>query len=502
MRLHQPLTVLRQLKVIPLYAHFSPNGRQLVVVDESDVAHVWDAQTGAIQTKVMTHCPNCIIQDAQFSPDGRQLLTSAEDRRLRKWDPANGEPIGQAWLLPRTAQRFRYRSDGEQVATASHDGIVRILDAETGMIVFELPHPASVQSVEWSGDGTRLVTACADGTARIWDATTGQPMGPPLQHDAAVVWAEFDRSMQCVATASQDKTVRVWWVATGQMRMPPLMHGDILNSNQAVRFSPDGTRIATSAGNAVQVWNATTGHPVTRPLRHGGMVRSIEFSPDGHKLLTASEDGMARLWDPESGHLVSDPLHHGGRVTSAEFSPDGQWVVTCSADMAVRIWEVSSAPLPIPEWLPSLAEAVAALRVDDQDASDAVPVEALWQLRQSLENCNGSSYYDRWARWFFADGAGRAISPLSPTTMAQYVERRLENNTRESLREATLLNTTNALAFARLADNLSQAQKSGPHRAPAMPKDAEWFSRYATNLAPNNPEILNLRKVVLERVSP
>lgn len=84
--------------------------------------------------------------------------------------------------------------------------------------------------------------------------------------------------------------------------------------------------------------------------------------------------------------------------------------------------------------------------------------------------------------------------------MPEYVQSRIEDNTRERLREATLLSATNALTFARLAENLSAVQRSGPHKARAIPEDAEWFSRYATNLAPNGMEILRIRASVVEKL--
>ena len=282
------------------------------------------------------------------------------------------------------------------------------------------------------------------------------------------------------------------------MLTPPLVHADPLHYRDSITFSPDGSRLATAAGSSAQVWNAATGRAVTTPLRHGGLVRAVQFSPDGRKLLSASEDGIARLWDPETGHPVSEPMRHGARVTNAEFSPDGSQVVTFSSDKAVRIWEITQAPLPVPDWLPALAEAVASQHINDQDVSEVLPVEVLYRLRQTLSANTTSDYYGRWARWFFADSATRTISPSSNVTVPEYVNRRIEENTRESLQEATLLSSTNALAFARLAQQLvATNQAMGAETL----KDAEWFSRYATNLAPTDPEIRLIRESIAQRVA-
>jgi dipeptidyl aminopeptidase/acylaminoacyl peptidase len=353
-------------------------------------------------------------------------------------------------------------------------------------------------AVEFSPNGKMIATSCPGGTVQVWDAATGRPLGKPLKHGDDVFWLAFDRTGQRLATASKDKTARIWSVRTGQMLTPPLVHADPLYDKNSVTFSPDGARLATAAGSSAQVWDTRTGHAVTTPLRHGGWVRAVQFSPDGRQLLSASDDGTARLWDPETGHPVSEPMRHGARVTNAEFSPDGSHVVTFSSDKAVRIWEVTQAPLPVPSWLPALAEAVAGQHINEKDVAEVLPVELLYQLRQTLSANTASDYYGRWARWFFADSATRTISPSSNVTVPEYVRRRIEENTRESLQEATLLSSTNAMAFARLAQQL--VAPSHVVRTEAW-NDADWFSRYATNLAPADPEIRQIRESIVQRLA-
>jgi len=358
---------------------------------------------------------------------------------------------------------------------------------------------AAAGTIEFSPNGKMIATSSPGATVQILDAATGRPVGKPLQHADDVFWLVFDRAGQRLATASKDKTARIWSVQTGQMLTPSLVHADPFYYQNAVTFSSDGSRLATAAGSSAQVWDSTSGRAVTAPLRHGGLVRAVQFSPDGRKLLSASDDGTVRLWDPETGHLISEPMRHGARVMDAQFSPDGSQVVTFSSDKAVRIWEVTQAPLPVPDWLPALAEAVAGQHINDKDVAEVVPVEDLYRLRQKLSANTASDYYGRWARWFFADSATRTISPSSDVTVPEYVKRRIDENTRESLQEATLLSSTNALAFARLAQQLVAPNQTVK---PDAWKDAEWFSRYATDLAPTDPEIRRIRESIAQRIPP
>ena len=75
-------------------------------------------------------------------------------------------------------------------------------------------------------------------------------------------------------------------------------------------FSPDGHRLATaSKDGTVRVWNPDTGQPVGAPLTgHTSTVSGVAFSPDGHRLATASYDRTVRLWNPDTGQPLGDPL--------------------------------------------------------------------------------------------------------------------------------------------------------------------------------------------------
>lgn len=85
-------------------------------------------------------------------------------------------------------------------------------------------------------------------------------------------------------------------------------------------------------------------------LSHAGPVNSIEFSPDGRLLLSASDDGAARLWDAAEGVVAVPPLNHGARVYQACFSPDGRRVLTLGEDGRARLWEAESGRSSPSDW--------------------------------------------------------------------------------------------------------------------------------------------------------
>jgi len=127
----------------------------------------------------------------------------------------------------------------------------------------------------------------------------------------------------------------------------PLRHGDAVNS---ASFSPDGTRIVTASDDkTARLWDAHTGKPIGQPMRHGDKVKTAFFSPDGNRVITASWDRTARLWDGHTGKQIGKPLRNieavglaawnaSGAINSASFSADGARLLTV-AYSSVQVWD-------------------------------------------------------------------------------------------------------------------------------------------------------------------
>jgi hypothetical protein len=108
-----------------------------------------------------------------------------------------------------------------------------------------------------------------------------------------------------------------------------------------------------------------------------------------------------------------------------------------------------------------------------------------------------TNFYTRWAKWFFADPSTRTISPDASITVPEYVQRRIQENTLASLQEAVHRSPNNALAYARLAKQVrAQNDKDNPRRA----GEADFFSRYAIKLAPQDPEVAKIRAEIAAQI--
>jgi WD40 repeat protein len=114
-----------------------------------------------------------------------------------------------------------------------------------------------------------------------------------------------------------------------------------------VDMDPAGTRLLTRTadrpgkrGHSAYVWDFAAGKLAAPPLAHAGPVRHAGFSPDGSRVLTASEDHTAALWDAATGKRLR-VLTHDAPVVAAAFAPDGKAVAT-AAGKRVTLWDVAT----------------------------------------------------------------------------------------------------------------------------------------------------------------
>jgi WD40 repeat protein len=126
----------------------------------------------------------------------------------------------------------------------------------------------------------------------------------------------------------------------------------------SVDFSPDGSRVVTGVGqrlsdiafdDTVSLWNLADG---VRAAQFGGegedvngcanFRNTVAYSPNGDLFAASSHDFTVALHRADTGEIVTTLPAHVSTVLDLEFSPTGDRLVTSSDDGAVRIWNVET----------------------------------------------------------------------------------------------------------------------------------------------------------------
>jgi WD40 repeat protein/DNA-binding winged helix-turn-helix (wHTH) protein len=104
-------------------------------------------------------------------------------------------------------------------------------------------------------------------------------------------------------------------------------------------FSPDGQRVLTASDDhTARVWSSKTGRLLTTLLGHTDKIIYAEFSADSKRIVTASFDHTGRVWNAGDGTLVAILQGHTDKLMRAHFSPDGERIATASWDHTARVW--------------------------------------------------------------------------------------------------------------------------------------------------------------------
>jgi hypothetical protein len=228
--------------------------------------------------------------------------------------------------------------DGQTLASALEDNIVRLWQVANGQLLRALKHTDRVSSIAFSPDGQILASGLRDGTVWLWQVSEGLLLRTLEGHAGSVLNVAFSPDSKLLASGSWDRTVQLWWIPSGALLRTLEEHTDWVNS---VAFSPDGQTLASgSEDNTVRLWRVADGRLLLTLEGHANGVLSVAFSPDGQILASGSKDGTVRLWRVWDGTLLRTLERHTASVVSVAFSPDGTLLVSGSWDGTVRLWGV------------------------------------------------------------------------------------------------------------------------------------------------------------------
>ena len=326
------------------------------------------------------------IGTIRFSPDGTQLVVG---NTIGVWiyDVATGNEIS---LFPGRSNRIAYAPDGRFIATNGGDPITSFGGSplEKGAMLWdtstrsEVPLQDALPAaaiLRFSNDSSTLVSlSLSRDTIYRVDVETGETTTTKMAERPGYKHLEnYALTEDKIAIGNRDGKLEVWNTKTGKklatlrelghdVRMPNYF----VEKNRALslKFSPDGTRLATgNLDTTVQLWDTTTGEElivfqkpiedniwrlsrqngktvVENPMKNerNGRPRALAFSPDGSLLACGSEDGTVKLWNSVTGKLIATFTGHLSTVHQLTFSPDGNTLASGSADGTVRFWNIKN----------------------------------------------------------------------------------------------------------------------------------------------------------------
>ncbi len=295
-----------------------------------------------------------LVAGVAFFPTGDKIATSGYDATYRIWDAKTGKQLDERSTGTKESQvggPVAVSPDGKRIAARYF-----VAEADTGKFLFGLEgHTGRITKIAYSTDGKRILTASHDGTVRVWDAEgkelqrfdahMGQKVavtssGLQPREERVInrgAWdATFSKDRTRIVSGGVDGTVRVWDVDTAkELQCIKLDRVTVM----AVAFMPDGKRVVSAGSDGIiRIWEAETGKELGKFEGHTGIIAALAVTADGKLLVSAGHDKTVRVWEAETGKELRCFRGHTAAVQAVAISPDGKTALSGGEDNTARLW--------------------------------------------------------------------------------------------------------------------------------------------------------------------
>jgi WD40 repeat protein len=287
----------------------SPDGRTLAYADDSGSIRIVDAEGGTERQTL--ELSGTRYSRLTFSSDGRQLAgggTCGDSVHVAVWNLPGGTVAHRCdWPKGRdphsTIESICFNARGNRLAAAVfRQSAAYVWDLTNGQRTAQLEHD-HICGLSFSPDGETLATAGGDSIVRFWTPDTGAIRSeldvrtdPAEGGDPRMYAVRYAPQGGLIATAHLDGKVRIWQADNLALRKTFALTGRF--SSGAIGFSPDGLWLATgSMAGQVTLWDPFTGERVLDVGQHQGYVCTVGFGRDNRTIVTGGADGVCYRWD-------------------------------------------------------------------------------------------------------------------------------------------------------------------------------------------------------------
>jgi WD40 repeat protein len=181
-------------------------GGRLLAGGDDTMVRIWEGQTPT--EELGPHQAG--ITAMALAPDGALAVADLLGG-VRLWNLESGEQMIELEAEDNTIWGLAWSTDGETLATATDDEVVKLWDAGSHSLIGSLTgHRRGALDVAFLEDGATVATTSRDGSVRLWDYAETELLGDRLEGHSESAWRVAALPGMRFATSSEDGTVRIW----------------------------------------------------------------------------------------------------------------------------------------------------------------------------------------------------------------------------------------------------------------------------------------------------
>lgn len=377
---------------------FSPDGEHLIISSGGHHVLLWRLADDSIQQRWKGHID--LVHTVAFDPRGRFAVSADETGGVRMWRYRERDMVRDTFEHTNATYKAEFSPDGRHFASSGDDGLVKIWktgERGAGRVLGRVAGH-KIMDFDFSADSRRLVAGTWNVTGpphlRVWDVASGKLLHDFKGHRGLVYSLDYNKKRDLVAAGdfiSAEPQLKLWNPMTGRETRSLSGHG---NSIVALRFTPDGTGLVSSAlDKKIRKWDVATGEQqfaLDVPIS----MASLAVAPDNRSFIGGGYDGSMEIRALADGKLLQRLQAHPRVLVDMAFSPTGRYLLTAGFDRTLKVWRLGSGePGAEPQLMITLhlednPWSVAYLPGDDNRilSSDSAGRIQHWELNHDLDD--------------------------------------------------------------------------------------------------------------------
>lgn len=198
-------------------ASWNTNEDSIMAYDELGFVNIWDASTGKLLVSFSRNeevrGDPIRVYAAKWNATGDRIVTTEETSTVKVWDALSGELM---WDLVNAGVQANWDTTGRYLLTCCRVSSIsgyedaKVWNAETGELVFSLPHDYPIRSAIWNEDSSRILTITHDGAAHIWNAEDGKPIFNIIIQGDSISAAAWNKAADLLLITTDNGVVHIY----------------------------------------------------------------------------------------------------------------------------------------------------------------------------------------------------------------------------------------------------------------------------------------------------
>lgn len=232
---------------------YSPDGRVLTSTLGNQI-QIWDPSL-RMSDRLTVRCDR--ILGFGVRQDGNEVASVCIDGVVELYN-SNTLQLSRSFKLPSLSNYpafVTYQPGGTALAVAANDSVF-VCDSHSGRSPLELKSHMAVTCCHWLFPGQELASSSADGSIRIWNARTGEnELMLQTQHPIYGLATNPDGDL--LVSCGEDSSIWFWGASRELPGVEIVTYQEAVN---CIALSDDGDRLASGGENrTIRTWDTRTG---------------------------------------------------------------------------------------------------------------------------------------------------------------------------------------------------------------------------------------------------